>query len=87
MHQIELDNMILHIVKDIQTLQVFDQNFPNWMNQLFNAIKNKKFPFCKLDTNLYDLYKVFILNDLMSNFNVLQMKNINYEYIKSTYFE
>lgn len=90
MYQLEpllLENIILHIVKDIQTLQVYEQNFPNWMHSLFLAIKNKQFPFCKLDPNLYNLYKVFILNDLMSNLNILQIQSINYEFIKKTYFE
>jgi len=82
-----LENMILHIVKDIQTLTIYEKKFPKWMNTLFYAIKNKEFPFCKLDPNLYDLYKVFIMNDLMQNHNIIQFKNIDYQYIFKTYFE
>lgn len=82
-----LENMILHIIKDIKTLQYYENIYPNWMNRLFNAIKNKEFPFTSLDPNLYDLYKVFIMNDLMSNFNIKQIQNINYEFIKKTYFD
>lgn len=78
-----LENMILRIVNDSQTLNLYEKNFPNWMNSLFTAIKNKQFPFCKLNPDLYDLYKVFIINDLLKN----NIQNVSFEFIKKTYFE
>lgn len=80
-----IENMICHIINDINLLTLtncYDQKCPNWMNELFNRIKNHEFSFTKLHPDLYDMYKVFIINEYINN----KIKIVDIDYIKSTYF-
>ena len=83
-----IENIILNIINDINSFTLTYTDYyekkkcPNWMNELFNRIKNHEFSFTKLHPDLYDMYKVFIINEYINN----KIKIVDIDYIKSTYF-